>query len=93
MRELVANPRLLFYQRMFAAAGYSEASSGDWSDAMIEATALCGDEATVENKIEGMFALGSTEVLASPIRAGGDRDASLERTLRLLAKVSKSLTV
>ena len=92
VREQVSNPQLPFYQRMFAAAGYPEASDGSWSDAMIEATALYGDEATVEKKIEGMFALGATEVMASPIRAGGNREASLDRTLRLLAKVSKSMT-
>ena len=88
--EQVMNPRLPFYQRMFAAAGFPEASSGTWSDAMIEATALSGDESTVAGKIEGLFALGATEVLASPIAAGADRASSLERTLRLLGRAAQS---
>jgi F420-dependent oxidoreductase-like protein len=90
IREQVPNPRLPFYQHMFAAAGYPEASNGTWSDAMIDGTALVGNESQVAEKVEGLLALGATEVLASPIPAGADRAASLERTLRLLAQVSKT---
>ena len=88
IREQVGNPRLPFYQRMFAAAGFPEASNGTWSDAMIDATGLWGNESQVTEKLEGLFALGATEVLASPITAGSDRNESLERTLRVLAKAS-----
>ena len=88
IREQVTNPRMAFYQQMFAAAGFPEASSSTWSDAMMDATALWGTESQVEEKLEGMFALGATEVLASPITAGADQAASLERTLKLLARVS-----
>ena len=91
VRQRVTNPRMPFYQRMFAAAGYSEASIGTWSDAMVDATALFGNEEDVEEKIEGLFAIGATEVLASPVPAGPDEAASLERTLQLLGKVSKSM--
>jgi F420-dependent oxidoreductase-like protein len=90
IREQVPNPRLPFYQHMFAAAGYPEASNGTWSDAMIDGTALVGNESQVADKLEGLLALGATEVLASPIPAGADRAASLERTLQLLAQVSKA---
>ena len=55
---------------------------------MMDATALTGNESQVEEKLDEMFALGATEILASPIAAGADRAASLERTLRLLARVS-----
>ena len=88
IREQVGNPRLPFYQRMFAAAGFPEASNGTWSDAMIDATGLWGNESQVMEKLEGLFALGATEVLASPITAGSDRNESLERTLRVLAQAS-----
>ena len=90
IREHVANPQLPFYQRMFAAAGFPEASNGSWSDAMIDATVLSGNESQVTEKLEGLFSLGETEVLASPVPAGSDQTASLERTLRLLAQVSQS---
>ncbi len=88
--EQVTSPRQPFFQRMFATAGFPEASSGTWSDAMIDATAFVGSESQVAEKIEGLFALGATEVLASPIAARSDRAASLERTLQLLGQLSQS---
>ena len=91
IREQVTNPRLPFYQRMFAAAGFSEASNGTWSDAMIAATALYGNESQVAEKIEGLFEMGATEILVSPIGAGRDRADSVHRTLRLVAQVSQSV--
>ena len=88
IREQVSNPGLPFYQRMFAAAGFPEASKGGWSDAMIDATAVWGNESQVMEKLDGLFALGATEILASPVTVGSDRNASLERTLRVLARAS-----
>ena len=88
VREQIRNPRLPFYQRMFAVAGFPEASNGNWSDAMIDATAIWGNESQVAGKIEDLFSTGAAEVLASPIRVGNDPAASLDRTLRLLAQVS-----
>ena len=91
MREQRAYPRLPFYQRMFARAGFPEASDGTWSDAMIDTIALSGDEAEVSEKLDEMFSLGATEVLVSPIAAGSDKAGSLERTLKLVAHVSQSM--
>ena len=56
---------------------------------MIDAVALWGDESRVAEAIAELFALGATEILVSPVPAGEDRAASLERTLRLLAKVAQ----
>ena len=81
-------PRLRLYQRMFAAAGYPEASDATWSDAMIEAVVASGDESSVEGMVRGLFEMGATEVLASLILAGPDQEASLDRALRLLGKIS-----
>jgi alkanesulfonate monooxygenase SsuD/methylene tetrahydromethanopterin reductase-like flavin-dependent oxidoreductase (luciferase family) len=82
--------RAPFYQHMFRAAGFQEVSQGTWSDAMIDAVALWGDEARVAEGIAGLFTLGATEVLVSPVAAGNDRAASLERTLRLLSHVAQA---
>jgi F420-dependent oxidoreductase-like protein len=79
-----------FYQNMFHAAGFPEVSQGTWSDAMIDAVALWGDESRVAEAISELFALGATEILVSPVPAGEDRAASLERTLRLLPQVAQS---
>jgi alkanesulfonate monooxygenase SsuD/methylene tetrahydromethanopterin reductase-like flavin-dependent oxidoreductase (luciferase family) len=82
--------RTPFYQNMFRAAGFEEVTQGTWSDAMIDAVALWGDEARVAEAIAGLFALGATEILVSPVPAGDDRSASLERTLRLLSQVAQA---
>ena len=57
---------------------------------MIDAVALWGDEARVAEGMAGLFALGATEILVSPVPVGDDRAASLERTLRLLSQVAQS---
>ena len=58
---------------------------------MIDAVALWGDEAQVAEALAGLFALGATEILVSPVPAGDDRAASLERTLRLLSQVAQAV--
>jgi F420-dependent oxidoreductase-like protein len=92
-RQQLANyVRLPFYVQMLTAAGFPEASAGSWSDAMIEAVVLSGGEARVAERLQELFAFGATEVLVSPLAAGSDRSASLQRILRLLAEVAKGVT-
>jgi F420-dependent oxidoreductase-like protein len=91
VREQIMNPRLPFYQRMLMAAGFPEAAQGTWSDPMIDAVVLWGDETRVEERLHDMFACGATEVLVSPVVAGSNRTASLERTMRLLGRMAQSV--
>ena len=79
------------YQKMFVAAGFPETMQGNWSDAMVDGVALMGNESQVTEKIEALFALGATEILASPVAAGGDGAASLERTTSLLSQTARKL--
>lgn len=92
VREQIQNPRLPFYRQMLMAAGFPEAEDGTWSDAMIEAVVLAGDEARVAERLHTLLTYGAAEVLASPVLAGRDRTASLERTLRLLGRVAQSVS-
>jgi F420-dependent oxidoreductase-like protein len=92
VREQMQNPRLPFYRQMLRAAGFPEAADGTWSDAMIEAVVLAGDEARVAERLHTLLTYGAAEVLASPVLAGRDRTASLERTLRLLGRVAQSVS-
>jgi alkanesulfonate monooxygenase SsuD/methylene tetrahydromethanopterin reductase-like flavin-dependent oxidoreductase (luciferase family) len=92
VREQIQNPRLPFYRQMLMAAGFPEAEDGTWSDAMIEAVVLAGDEARVAERLHTLLTYGAAEVLASPVLAGRDRMASLERTLRLLGRVAQSVS-
>ncbi len=81
-------PTLPFYRRMLIEAGYPEAASGTWSDAMIDGLVIHGDEAAVTAGVRNLVSDGAGEVLVSPILAGQDRAASLDRTLRLLGQLS-----
>ena len=88
VRQQVMNPRLPYYQRMLVEAGYPEAVEGVWSDGMIDGAVIWGDEEKCAQGIRRLFDLGSAEVLASPITAGADPAASLERTMRLLGQAA-----
>jgi F420-dependent oxidoreductase-like protein len=91
VRQQIMNPRLPFYQNMLLAAGFPEATQGTWSDRMIDAAVLWGNETRVAERLRELLAWGATEVLASPVLAGENQAASLERTLRLLGQVAQSL--
>ena len=84
-------PTLPFYRRMLVSAGYPEAAEAVWSDPMIEGLVIYGDETRTAEGLQGLLSSGATEVLASPILAGPDRAASLERTVRLLGQVAQSV--
>jgi alkanesulfonate monooxygenase SsuD/methylene tetrahydromethanopterin reductase-like flavin-dependent oxidoreductase (luciferase family) len=88
VRDQLMNPSLPYYQRMLVAAGYPEATEGVWSDAMIDGGVIWGDEAQAAERIAELFAFGATEVLVSPITAGADTAASLDRTMRLLGQAA-----
>ncbi len=91
IREQFGHPGLPFYQNMLIASGYPEASNGQWSDAMIDGVAILGDEETCAQRIQELFDMGATEVLASPVTAGADRAASLDRTMRLLGQAASAV--
>lgn len=90
VRQQIMNPRMPFYRRMLVNAGFPEAVEGAWSDAMIDAVVLWGDETRVAERIQEMFSFGAAEVLVSPIGAGEDQTGSVHRTTRLLAELAKS---
>jgi F420-dependent oxidoreductase-like protein len=79
--------RLPHYAAMFTAAGFPEVQNGQWSDRMIEAVAVWGSEAAVIDRLRGFLAMGAGELMVSPVGAGSDPVASVDRTLRLLARV------
>ncbi len=55
---------------------------------MSDGVVISGDEETVAQGIQELFAVGAAEVLASPILAGADQAASLERTMKLLGQAA-----
>jgi len=92
VREQLSNyVRLPFYARMFSDAGFPEALEGIWSDAMIDAVAIHGNEEEVSEKLRRLLSYGATEIIASPVLMGPDPDASWERTVKALAEIGSSL--
>ena len=83
--------RAPFYRNMFHTAGFPEVSEGVWSPGMVEAVAVSGSEEQVQEGLQGLLEMGATELMASPVAAGPDREGSPDRTLTLLARVSQSL--
>ena len=79
-----ANP---FYANMFAQAGYADTPSSGWTNEMLDQVLIAGDEDAVASRIRTLFEWGATELLATPIPAGGDPKATEDRTLRLLAEL------
>ena len=78
-------PRTVFYSKMFSAAGVPVSAEGGWTDEMIDAVAVYGDEASVTDQLEDLFQGGVGEVLASVVTVG-DAKASAERTMRALGQ-------
>jgi alkanesulfonate monooxygenase SsuD/methylene tetrahydromethanopterin reductase-like flavin-dependent oxidoreductase (luciferase family) len=89
--QLATYPRLPFYQRMLMAAGFAEVANNTWSDRMIDAVVLWGNEARVEERLRELLSFGATEVLVSPIAAGSNRTVSLDRTMRLLGRTAQAV--
>jgi len=80
-----------FYTRMFVDSGFPEvAKTQAWSDRMIDAVILGGNESRVSERIQEMFSFGASEILVTPILAGKNKAASMERTLSLIASVDAS---
>ncbi|HEY8450334.1 MAG TPA: LLM class flavin-dependent oxidoreductase [Bacillota bacterium] len=83
-------PRLPFYQRMFAEAGFAEALQGTLSDAMIDAIVIWGSEQQIVARLEQLAAVGVDEVLCSIVAAGDDPTRSRRRALELLGELSRA---
>ena len=81
-------PRIPLYSLMLAEAGFSGSTETGWTEKMLEAVVISGDEAAVAEQLQGIFAWGATEILATVIAVGDAGGRSEERTMRLLAEVS-----
>lgn len=78
------------YPGMLADAGFPEALEGQWSDAMIDAVVLHGSESAVGDRLRRLLALGAAEIIVSPLGAGADSAATIQRTLNLLGDLAKT---
>lgn len=85
-QHLALYPRLPNYAAMFRAAGYEPENDG-WTNAMIDAVVIHGDEETVASRLRALFAAGVGEVIVHPIGAPSDPAGSIERAWQLVASL------
>ncbi len=83
-------PGIPFYANMFAEAGFAGTPESGWTNEMLDEVLIAGDEDAVAERIQEALDWGASELLATPIPAGGDPDATEDRTLRLLAELQAS---
>ena len=89
-KQLSGYPRLPFYARMFAQAGFPEAEeSATWSDGMVDAVVLSGGEEEVGGRLLELFRWGIGEVIVHVITVGDSGQRSWDRALDLLSGLSK----
>ncbi len=78
-----------FYSKMFSAAGFPGSQETGWTNEMVEGVAVYGDEAKVANGLREVLAFGVSRLIVSLIRAPGAEERSEQRTLAVLAEMSK----
>ncbi len=90
--QLAYYPSQPFYANMFADAGFPEAKeSGGWSDRMLDAVALSGNEDQVAQGLNNLFEIGAEEILVTVLPVGSDPNATYQRTMNLLVDMSDNL--
>ena len=87
-QQLMHSPSLPFYVKMFEASGYPEASTRVWSDEMIGAVVVSGNENQVADRVKGIFDSGIGEIIVTYVTAGEDAKKSADRTLDLLGNIA-----
>jgi alkanesulfonate monooxygenase SsuD/methylene tetrahydromethanopterin reductase-like flavin-dependent oxidoreductase (luciferase family) len=87
-RDLGIYPHVPFYRAMFEAAGVPLGGKG-WSDEMLDASVVWGDENVIAQKINALFDAGADEVALSPFGAGPDPSASQGDCMRVLSEIAK----
>jgi len=81
--------RLPFYVQMFVAAGYPEATSGAWSEDMLNAVVPWGKEEKVTDGLRKLFDMGASEIIVTPVLAGKDKAVSMKRAVNLVAEMAR----
>lgn len=87
--DLAVYPHMPFYRAIFESAGV-ELAGKKWSDAMIDASVLYGDEDGLAAKVQTFFDAGADEVVLSPFGVGDDPAASQADCIRVLSDLARS---
>src|SRR5205823_6094595 len=88
-QQLAGYPRLPYYAQMMIDAGLPSAVEGKWTDDMVDAIVVHGDEQTVSRGLKAYLDAGAGEIIAAPIVIG-DRQAALQRAGEFLGTLARS---
>jgi F420-dependent oxidoreductase-like protein len=83
-RDLGIYPHVPFYRAMWEAAGVPLAHRG-WSDEMIDASVVYGDEDGLAAALQALLDAGADEIALSPFGVGPDPAASQADCIRVLS--------
>jgi alkanesulfonate monooxygenase SsuD/methylene tetrahydromethanopterin reductase-like flavin-dependent oxidoreductase (luciferase family) len=86
-RQVSNYSNIPFYRAMYEQAGVPQ-EMGEVNDALIDSLVVWGDEDHVVERLRGLLADGMGEVLAMPLVVNGEREESLERTYRAVARAA-----
>lgn len=90
VREQMGNyPKSPFYAQMFTDAGFPEVSEGTWSDAMVDATVIWGNEEQIQAKMKQWLSYGFGELMAHPVTVGTSRETALLATMEVIATAAQ----
>ena len=90
VREQMGNyPKSPFYAQMFTDAGFPEVSEGTWSDAMVDATVIWGNEEQIQAKMKQWLSYGFGELMAHPVIVGTNRETALLATMEVIATAAQ----
>ena len=87
-RDLAIYTQMPFYRALWESAGVAMEGKR-WTDDMLEASVLYGDEDGLAKKIQALFDAGADEVALSPFGVGDDPAASQEACIRVLSDLAK----
>ncbi len=87
-RDLGIYPHVPFYRALFETAGVELPARG-WSDAMLDAAVVHGDEDGLAAKVQELLDAGADEVALSPFGVGPDPAASQADCIRVLSDIAK----
>ena len=87
-RDLAIYPQMPFYRAMLEAAGVT-LEGRKWTDSMIDAAVLYGDEDTLAAKVQALFDAGADEVALSPFGVGDQPAASQADCIRVLSDLAR----
>ena len=86
--DLGIYPQMPFYRAMFEAAGVA-LDKGRWTDEMLDAAVIHGDEDQIAARVRGFFEAGADEVVLSPFGLGDDPAGSQQDCIRVLSDIAK----